>query len=70
MPPEDSLPRKPKLLERARHLLRANYYSRRTEEVYLGSMRRFILFHGKQHPRELREPAVAAFLSHLTVQRR
>ena len=31
-------------------------------------MRRFILFHGKQHPRDLREPAVTEFLSHLTVQ--
>lgn len=66
-PAEDSPPRKPKLLERARDILRANYYSRRTEEVYLGWMRRFILFHGKQHPRDLREPAVAEFLSHLTV---
>ena len=52
----------------ARDILRANYYSRRTEEVYLGWMRRFILFHGKQHPRDLWEPAVAKFLSHLTVQ--
>ena len=41
-PAENSLPRKPKLLERARDILRANYYSRRTE-VYLW-MRRFILF--------------------------
>ena len=48
----------------ARDILRANYYSRRTEEVYLGWMRRFILFHGKQHPRDLREPAVTEFLSH------
>ena len=53
---ENSLPRKPKLLERACDLLRANYYSRRTEEVYLGWMRRYILFHGKRHPRDLREP--------------
>ena len=68
-PSEDALPRKPKLLERARDLLRANYYSRRTEEVYLGWIRRFILFHGKRHPRDLREPEVAAFLSHLTVGR-
>ena len=65
---DNSLPRKPKLLERARDILRANYYSRRTEEVYLGWMRRYILFHGKRHPRELREPEVGAFLSHLTVQ--
>ena len=68
IPSENSLPRKPKLLERARDILRANYYSRRTEEVYLGWMRRFILFHGKRHPRELREAEVAAFLSDLTIR--
>ena len=68
IPSANTPPHKPKLLERARDILRANYYSRRTEEVYLGWMRRFILFHGKRHPRELREPEVAAFLSDLTVR--
>ena len=29
-------PGKPKLLDRAREILRSKYYSRRTEEVYLG----------------------------------
>lgn len=59
---------KPKLLDQAREILRANYYSRRTEEVYLGWMRRFILFHGKRHPKSLGEAEVAAFLSDLTVR--
>ncbi len=59
---------KPKLLERAREILRAKYYSRRTEEAYLGWMRRFILFHGKRHPAEMAEPEVAQFLSDLTLQ--
>ena len=59
---------KPKLLDQARDILRANYYSRRTEEVYLGWMRRFILFHGKRHPKEMAGAEVAAFLSHLTVK--
>jgi integron integrase len=68
-PAENPPPGKPKLRERARELLRANYYSRRTEEVYLGWMRRFILFHGKRHPREMREAEVAEFLSHLTVEK-
>ncbi len=56
---------KPKLLEQVRELLRAKYYSRRTEEVYLGWIRRFILFHGKRHPREMGGAEVARFLSHL-----
>ncbi len=59
---------KPKLLDRARDILRANYYSRRTEEVYLGWMRRFILFHGKRHPRDMGGVEVSAFLSDLTVR--
>jgi integron integrase len=45
--------------------LRAGHYSRRTEEAYLGWIRRFIRFHGGRHPRELREAAVVAFLEDL-----
>jgi len=45
--------------------LRVGHYSRRTEEAYLGWIRRFIRFHGGRHPRELREPAVVAFLEDL-----
>jgi hypothetical protein len=45
--------------------LRAGHYSRRTEEAYLGWIRRFIRFHHGRHPRELREPAVVAFLEDL-----
>ena len=32
-------------------------------------MRRFILFHGKRHPENRGEPEVAAFLTHLAVER-
>lgn len=45
--------------------LRAGHYSRRTEEAYLGWIRRFIKFYGGQHPRQLREPEVVAFLENL-----
>jgi integron integrase len=45
--------------------LRAGHYSRRTEEAYLGWIRRFIRFHGGQHPRELREAGVVSFLENL-----
>jgi integron integrase len=44
------------------------HYSRRTEEAYLGWIRRFILFHGKRHPRELGPPEVTAFLSSLAAR--
>ena len=33
-------------------------------------MRRFILFHGKRHPRELGPEAITAFLNHLATERR
>jgi integron integrase len=55
----------PRLLERVRQTFRAHRYSRNTEEVYLRWMRRFTLFHGKRHPRELGERDVTAFLAHL-----
>jgi len=57
----------PKLLEQLRIALRLRHYSPRTEEAYRSWVRRFILFHGKRHPRELREAEVSAFLSHLAV---
>jgi integron integrase len=63
--PESAPSRKPKLLEELRERLRAEYYSIRTEDAYLGWIRRFILFHGKRHPKDLSGPAVARFLSHL-----
>jgi hypothetical protein len=50
---------KPKLLDQVRQLLRLRHYSLRTEEAYLGWMRRYILFHGKRHPRELDEKDIS-----------
>jgi integrase len=59
---------KPKLLDQVRQLLRLRHYSLRTEEAYLAWIRRYILFHGKRHPRELEERDVSAFLSHLAIE--
>jgi len=55
----------PKLLDRVRDAIRARHYSRRTEQAYVLWIRRFIIFHGKRHPRELGEAEVAAFISSL-----
>ena len=60
----------PKLLDQLRESLRVRHYSLRTEDAYLDWVRRFILFHGKQHPRDMGAPEVQAFLSHLAVDRR
>ena len=62
-------PRPPKLLERMRIHLRTRHYSIRTEEAYIDWARRFILFHGKCHPRDMGAVEAEAFLSHLAVER-
>ena len=54
-----------RLLDQVRDKVRALHYSIRTEETYVHWIKRFILFHGKRHPRDLGEAEVAAFLSHL-----
>ena len=57
--------RPPKLLDQVRAAIRMRHYSRRTEEAYVGWIRRFIVFHGRRHPRELGEADVTAFVSSL-----
>ncbi len=47
-----------RLLDQVRDALRRGHYSRRTEEAYLGWIRRFILFHDKTHPAQMAEPVV------------
>src|SRR5437660_10373140 len=52
---------KPKLLEVVCDAIRFKPYSIRTEESYLDWVRRFILFHGKRHPKDMGEEEVRAF---------
>jgi site-specific recombinase XerD len=58
----------PKLLDRVRQAIRVRHYSRRTEQAYVAWIRRFIVFHGKSHPRELGERDVTAFISSLATR--
>lgn len=57
----------PKLLDQVRDRIRVKHYSIRTETQYVQWVRRFILFHGKKHPRDMGAPEVEAFLTHLAV---
>jgi integron integrase len=50
-----------------RFALRAKHYSIRTEHAYVAWARRYVLFHGKRHPRELGPDHVNRFLTHLAV---
>jgi len=58
----------PKLLDQVRDKIRVKHYSIRTETQYVQWIKRFILFHGKHHPRELGAVEVEAFLTHLAVE--
>jgi len=60
----------PRLLDQLREQLRVRHYSLRTEDAYVDWVRRFILFQGKRHPREMGAAEVQAFLSHLAVDRK
>ena len=59
----------PRLLDRLRSEIRVRHYSIRTEAAYVDWARRFILFHGKRHPRDLGTEGVTAFLTHLATER-
>jgi hypothetical protein len=48
--PSSPPPEKPKLLDQVRLAIRARHYSRRTEDTYVGWIKRFIFFYGKRHP--------------------
>ncbi|MGK2913283.1 MAG: integron integrase [Porticoccaceae bacterium] len=61
-------PPTPKLLDQVRDRIRVKHYSIRTETQYVQWIRRFILFHGKRHPRDMGAPEVEAFLTHLAVE--
>ncbi len=59
---------KGKLLDQMRQVIRLKHMSIRTEEAYVGWVRRFILFHHKRHPTDMGAEEIRAFLIHLAVQ--
>ena len=59
---------KPKLLDQVRQAIRLKNYSYRTEKAYVNWIKRYILFHQKQHPADMGPEQVEAFLTHLAVE--
>ncbi|MGB7950076.1 MAG: integron integrase [Candidatus Binatia bacterium] len=57
----------PRLLDQLRFALRTKHYSYRTEQAYVHWVRRFILHHGKRHPKNMGGSEIEAFLTHLAV---
>jgi Phage integrase, N-terminal SAM-like domain len=61
---------KPKLLDEVRDVIRRKHFSIRTEQAYTDWIKRYILFHGKRHSREMAEVEVTQFLTDLARERR
>jgi integron integrase len=55
-------------MEDVRRRLRVKHYSLRTEQAYVGWIRRFILDSGKRHPLEMGGAEVEAFLTRLATE--
>ncbi len=62
-------PPKLRFLDEVRARIRFKHYSLRTERSYLDWIRRYILFHGKRHPKDMGAAEVTAFLSDLAVHK-
>jgi integron integrase len=56
-----------RFLDQLRAFIRSQNKAWSTEKTYLHWIRKFILFHGKQHPTTMGAAEVEAFLSHLAV---
>jgi integron integrase len=68
--PSDSAPsQSPRLLDQLRDRIRLRHYSLRTEQAYVGWVKRYIYFHEKSHPAEMGKAEVEAFLTSLAVAR-
>jgi hypothetical protein len=62
--------KKKKLLTRVREAIRLQHYSLRTEKAYVNWIRRYILFHNKQHPKNMGAQQIEAFLTNLAVDKK
>ncbi|HET8555023.1 MAG TPA: integron integrase [Rhodanobacteraceae bacterium] len=60
--------REPRLLDQVRGRMRRLNMARRSEEAYVGWIRRFILANGKRHPRDMGAPEIECFLTDLAVK--
>ena len=65
----EDIQNKPKLLDQVRINLRTNHYSPKTENSYIGWMKRFILFNNKQHPEKMGAEEIKQFINYLAVEK-
>lgn len=57
-------------MDQLRYSIRANNLSYRTEKTYCSWIKRYIIFHQKQHPQNISPEGIKAYLSHLAVTER
>jgi len=64
------MPKKSKLLEQVRRVIKTKHYRYSTEKSYVDWIYRYIFFHNKKHPKEMGEKEVSEFLTFLAVERK
>ncbi|MCJ7620708.1 MAG: phage integrase N-terminal SAM-like domain-containing protein [Anaerolineae bacterium] len=57
-----------KLLDQVRDAMRLKHYAYSTDKTYVYWAKRFVLYHHKQHPREMAEKEISEFLTYLAVE--
>jgi integron integrase len=62
-------PGPPRFLQQVANACRVRHLSYRTEQAYVGWVKRYILFHRKRHPQEMGVDEIRAFLTHLACNR-
>ena len=60
----------PRLLDQVRAAIRVRHYSLRTEQTYVYWIKRFIVFHGKRHPKDMGGNEIGQFLSALAIEQK
>jgi integron integrase len=59
-----------KLVEQVQDAIRLKHYSYQTEKTYIHWIKRYILFHNKQHPKDMGAKEIEAFLTDLAVNQK
>jgi integron integrase len=59
-----------KLIEQLQDVIRLKHYSYQTEKTYIHWIKRYILFHNKQHPKDMGGKEIEAFLTDLAVNQK
>ena len=61
---------KKKLLDIVRDKIRLKHYSYSTERTYIHWIKHYILFHNKQHPKDMAKPEIEEYLTFLATKKR